>query len=220
MTRFTVDVAHSVMIPSDGLYLEGVLFIPKSATGLVLFVHGSGSSRLSVRNQYVARFLNEAKIATLLFDLLTVEEEKVDDRTGALRFDIPLLAVRLIDVTDWCIKQLVMSDFSIGYFGASTGAAAALVAAAKRATAIKAVVSRGGRPDLSGEDLAFVEAPTLFIVGSRDASVIDINQMAMSKMSSVKKMEIVAGATHLFEEPGTLEEVASLAEAWFNRYLK
>jgi len=219
MSEFIVDVEHSVKIPCGHIHVDGQLFIPKNASGLVLFVHGSGSSRFSVRNQAVARILNQANIATLLFDLFTPEEDEIDSRTGQLRFDIEFLASRLIEVTDWCVDHLVNLKSSIGYFGASTGGGAALVAAAKRAKVIKVVVSRGGRPDLAGESLAYVKAPTLLIVGGNDGVVIEMNQTAMSKLNCEKKLEIVADATHLFEEPGALDKVAQLARAWFLRFI-
>ena len=219
MAHFTVDTEHPVIIPSEEIHLDGLLHIPKDAKGIVLFVHGSGSSRFSVRNQHVASILNKAKLATLLFDLLTPEEEKIDTRTSEFRFDIEFLASRLIDVTNWCSKQLVAHELTVGYFGASTGGGAALVAAAKNAKTVKAIVSRGGRPDLAGESLPLVIAPTLLIVGGNDEVVIEMNQIAMSKMHCVKKLEIIPGATHLFEEPGALDEVARLAETWFIQYL-
>lgn len=219
MTHFTVDTEHPIIIPSDNVHLDGLLHIPKDARGVVLFAHGSGSSRFSTRNQYVARILNEAKLATLLFDLLTPEEEKIDMKTRELRFDIEFLASRLIDATDWCSRQLVTHKLTIGYFGASTGGGAALVAATKKSQAVKAVVSRGGRPDLAGDALPLVEVPTLLIVGGNDEPVIEMNQTALLKMHCIKQLEIVRGATHLFEEPGTLNEVARLATSWFSRYL-
>lgn len=219
MTHYTTDTEHPITIPSGKIHLDGILHIPSEAFGLVLFVHGSGSSRFSVRNQHVARVLNQAKLATLLFDLFTPEEDAVDARTSELRFDIPFLASRLIDATDWCAKQLVTHNFNIGYFGASTGGGAALVAAAKENAVVKAVVSRGGRPDLAGESLALVKMPTLLIVGGNDEPVIEMNQTAMAKMKCITKLEIVPGATHLFEEPGTLDQVADLAKAWFIQYL-
>lgn len=219
MMNFTLATEHPVSIPSQKVHLDGILHIPKEARGLVLFVHGSGSSRLSLRNRQVANFLNEARHATLLFDLLTPEEEIVDDQTRELRFDIEFLADRLVDVTDWCVKQLVMHHLTVGYFGSSTGGGAALVAAAKKANIVKAVVSRGGRPDLAGESLVHVEAPTLLIVGGHDEAVIEMNKSAMSKMHCIKQIEIIPGATHLFEEPGTLSQVSELAAMWFSKYL-
>ncbi len=219
MIDFTLETEHPVIIPSDKVQLSGLLHIPKDASGLVLFVHGSGSSRFSTRNKHVANVLNKAKLATLLFDLLTPEEEKIDMRTSEFRFDIEFLASRLIDTTDWCLKQLITQKLALGYFGASTGGGAALVAAAKEVKAVKAVVSRGGRPDLAGESLPLVQAPTLLIVGGNDEPVIEMNQNAMSKMHCITQLEIVPGATHLFEESDTLDEVARLARAWFVKYL-
>lgn len=219
MTIFSSNKLHELRIPSKDVHLDGLLYIPENAHGLVLFVHGSGSSRFSTRNQYVANMLNQANIATLLFDLLTPEEDVIDTRTSEFRFDIELLSSRLIDVTNWCTKELAIYHFSIGYFGASTGGGAALVAASQESSIIKAVVSRGGRPDLAGKFLSLVKAPTLLIVGGNDGPVIKMNQDAMSKMNCVNKLEIVSGATHLFEEPGTLDKVGYLAKAWFIKYL-
>ncbi len=217
--NFALAIEHPVIIPSNEVHLDGILHIPTDAKGLVLFVHGSGSSRFSLRNKQVATALNEAKIATLLFDLLTAEEEIVDDQTRELRFDIEFLASRLIDVTDWCIEQFVTSPLEIGYFGASTGGGAALMAAAQMPDKIKAVVSRGGRPDLAGDSLAQVKSPTLLIVGGNDEVVIELNKKAMSNLHCIKKLEIVPGATHLFEEPGALDQVSKLAKMWFTKYL-
>lgn len=207
-----------VQIPLDDIFLNGILQIPASAKSIVIFAHGSGSSRFSVRNQHVADILHHANIATLLFDLLTQEEDKTDEITSEYRFNIKLLASRLITATDWLSQQSITHELITGYFGASTGGGAALQAAAKRKT-VKAVVSRGGRPDLAGATLSEVTSPTLLIVGGQDDIVIQMNQDAMNKMHCIKKLEIVAGATHLFEEPGTLEEVASLAKDWFTEYL-
>src|SRR5438270_4242676 len=206
-----------VKIPAGAATLEGSLSLPHGATVLVLFVHGSGSSRHSPRNQFVARTLNAAGLATLLFDLLTPEEEAVDLRTAQHRFDISLLAERLVHATRWSLKNPVTHQLRIGYFGSSTGGGAALVAAAELAHDAGAVVSRGGRPDLAGEALPRVQAPTLLIVGGRDFGVIELNQQALAQMRTdvVKQIAIVPGATHLFEEPGTLEEVALLARDWF-----
>jgi len=187
-----------------------------------LFAHGSGSSRHSPRNRYVAKVLQEARLATLLIDLLTTEEESVDMWTRHLRFNIQLLAERLSNTTDWVIKNADTKNLSIGYFGASTGAGAALVAASERPRLVKAVVSRGGRPDLAGEDaLSLVKAPTLLIVGGNDDQVIEINRQALKLLRSLQQKElvIVPGATHLFEEPGTLEKVSELAANWFVKYL-
>lgn len=200
--------------------LHGNLFVPSEATGLVLFAHGSGSSRFSKRNQQVARYLNEQGLATLLFDLLTPNEEMIDIQTTQFRFNIPLLAERLAWTTDWALDQLTLKGLNIGFFGSSTGAAAALIAAAKRPEVVKAVVSRGGRPDLAYDFLPDVLAPTLFIVGGLDTEVIRLNQLAASKMqaASIKDLVIVEGATHLFEEPGKLDEVMTLAGKWFTRF--
>ena len=219
MTFYAKETEHPVIIPSGKVHLDGVLHIPANATGLVLFVHGSGSSRFSARNQYVARILNQANLATLLFDLLTPEEDVIDSKTAELRFDIEFLASRLIDTTDWCVKQLVTHKMVFGYFGASTGGGAAIVAAAKESK-VKAIVSRGGRPDLANEFLSQVQAPTLLIVGGDDEPVIAMNEEALSKMNCVKALKIIPGATHLFEEPGALEQVANLSKEWFLRYLK
>lgn len=208
-----------IEIPINSIYLNGILHIPENANGIVLFVHGSGSSRLSVRNQHVANVLNTANIATLLFDLLTPEEEEVDEFTREHRFNIELLASRLVAVTDWLLQQPKTNHLSIGYFGASTGGGAALQAAAKKQSVIKAVVSRGGRPDLAGAALSQVKAPTLLIVGGHDEPVIEMNQSAMKEMHCIKKLEIVTGATHLFEEPGALDDVSKLAKDWFIQYL-
>jgi putative phosphoribosyl transferase len=199
--------------------LEGDLSSPDNARGVVLFAHGSGSGRHSPRNRYVARVLQRAGLATLLIDLLTPDEESVDLRTGHLRFDIGLLAERLAGATEWLIDNPDTRDLRIGYFGASTGAGAALVAAAERPREVGAIVSRGGRPDLAGDALSHVEAPTLLIVGGDDVPVIAMNEEALGRLRAEKKLEIVAGATHLFEEPGALEQVARLAAGWFGRYL-
>lgn len=199
--------------------LEGDLAMPDSAQGIVLFAHGSGSSRLSPRNRFVAGYLQKQGLGTLLFDLLTRGEEEEDNYTMRLRFDIDLLASRLSDATVWLTSQKEMQNLSIGYFGASTGAAAALVAETKNSGVVRAIVSRGGRPDLAGSALRHVQAPTLLIVGGEDEQVIELNKIAMSQLSSVKKLEIVPGATHLFEEPGTLEAAAHLAGQWFLQYL-
>jgi putative phosphoribosyl transferase len=204
---------------SSSVTLEGNLSIPERPRGVVLFVHGSGSSRFSPRNQYVARVLQEAGFATLLIDLLTSQEEEQDRSTGHLRFNIDLLSERVVQVTNWLTAQPGIRDLKIGYFGASTGAAAALVAAASLPLAVRAVVSRGGRPDLARSFLPRVKAPTLLIVGSRDTQVIQLNQMALSLLQGEKRLVLVEGATHLFEEPGALEQVARLAREWFERYL-
>ncbi len=198
--------------------LAGNLEIPKDATGLVIFAHGSGSSRLSPRNQFVAKILNEANLGTLLIDLLTEKEEEIDDRTREIRFNIPFLAKRLGGITDWLRGQPTTKKLKMGYFGASTGAAAALVAAASRKD-IDAIVSRGGRPDLAGEALEHVTAPTLLLVGDQDFGVIELNQQAFDLLQTTKQLVLIPGATHLFEEPGTLEDVANFAQKWFSQYL-
>lgn len=199
--------------------LEGYLSIPTGATGVVVFAHGSGSSRHSPRNRYVADVLNEGGLATLLIDLLNADEQEVDLQTAQLRFDIPFLAHRLVSITQWLREQPQVSRLKVGYFGASTGAGAALVAAAELPGGIGAIVSRGGRPDLAGAALGRVEAATLAIVGSRDEQVLELNRQALARMHAVKELKIVPGASHLFEEPGTLEEVARLARAWFSNKL-
>jgi putative phosphoribosyl transferase len=210
---------RSVTIDTDRVTLNGDLSVPPGAVGVVLFAHGSGSSRHSPRNRSVAGVLRQAALATLLLDLLTANEERVDVETAALRFDIGLLARRLVGASEWLARELVTRALPLGYFGASTGGGAALVAAAQRPDAVRAVVSRGGRPDLAGEALAGVRAPTLLIVGGRDLPVIDMNRAAMARMTAETRLEIVPGATHLFEEPGALEQVAALARDWFLRYL-
>jgi dienelactone hydrolase len=199
--------------------LDGNLGIPEGAKGIVLFAHGSGSGRMSIRNRYVAEALREAGLATLLVDLLTPDEEEADLRTRQLRFDIGLLSGRLVGATDWLSENPNTRGLRVGYFGASTGAGAALVAAAERPGAVGAVVSRGGRPDLAGEALPRVKAPTLLIVGGEDEPVISMNSEAMEQMRAERELEIVPGATHLFEEPGKLVEVARLAAEWFARHL-
>ena len=208
-----------VRVPAAGVMLEGNLAIPPRASGIVLFAHGSGSSRHSPRNRAVARALSEGGLATLLVDLLTPAEESVDEQTGQLRFDIGLLADRLVDAADWLIANEETRSLPIGLFGASTGGGAALVAAAQRPNTVRAVVSRGGRPDLAGAALSRVRAPTLLIVGGRDNPVIELNRDAFERLRCEKKLEIVPGATHLFEEPGALEEVAHFARDWFRRFL-
>jgi putative phosphoribosyl transferase len=209
-----------VRIAIGPIILEGNLDIPDGAPAVVLFAHGSGSGRHSPRNRYVARVLRNAGLATLLMDLLTTDEEAMDIRTAHLRFDIPLLAKRLVGGTDWLRQAPETADFRIGYFGASTGAAAALVAAAKRPDTVGAVVSRGGRPDLAGDALPQVRAPTLLIVGGRDEPVITLNRQALAQLGArEKQLGIIPGATHLFEEPGALAEVARLATDWLTRHL-
>jgi dienelactone hydrolase len=215
------EPSHAVRIPSGETTLEGELSIPVGASGVVLFAHGSGSSRHSPRNQYVARVIREAGTGTLLFDLLTREEEAVDIRTRQLRFDIRLLARRLVDATNWVKREADLWHMRIGYFGSSTGGGAALVAAAELGDGVGAVVSRGGRPDLAGSDaLQRVEAPTLLIVGGLDGPVIGMNEEAYAWLRCEKELKILPGATHLFEESGKLEEVARLAAEWFRRHLQ
>ncbi len=205
---------------ADKQVLEGDLQIPLKARGLVLFAHGSGSSRHSPRNRFVAEVLQKGGLATCLIDLLTMEEERVDQRTAQLRFDIPLLAKRLDAVVRWIGQQESTRHLAIGLFGASTGAAAALYAAAEMQILIKAVVSRGGRPDLAAPILAKVHAPTLLIVGGADGIVIGMNEEALVQLKCEKRLQIVPGATHLFEEPGALEQVAALALTWFQKHLQ
>ena len=199
--------------------LEADLSLPDAARGIVVFAHGSGSSRFSPRNRQVAERLNEAKLATMLVDLLTSDEEAVDERTRKLRFDIGLLADRLIGLTDWLRVHQRTAGFRIGYFGASTGAGAALVAAAERPDTVDAVVSRGGRPDLAGAALVRVRAPTLLIVGGNDGPVIDMNWQALAALHCEKRLSLVPGATHLFEEPDALGAVSILARDWFKSHL-
>lgn len=215
----TAAVEHTVRVPAGGVQLDGALTIPSDADGVVLFAHGSGSSRHSPRNQYVAQSLVDGGLATLLIDLLTPHEERVDAVTRHHRFDINLLADRLTGAIDWLASEPSTRDLSVGLFGASTGGGAALVAAADRPERVGAVVSRGGRPDLAGPALAAVRSPTLLIVGERDEMVIQLNKQAMRAMRAPVQLEIVPRATHLFEEPGTLEEVARLAREWFARHL-
>jgi dienelactone hydrolase len=204
-----------VWVPIDDRSLSGDLCVPSGARGLVLFAHGSGSSRQSPRNRFVARTLEDRDQATLLMDLLTPEEEALDDRTAQHRFDIPMLAKRLVTIVDWLRTRADTAALPIGLFGASTGGGAALIAAADRPRDIAAVVSRGGRPDLAGAALSRVAAPTLLVVGGRDAPVIAMNRDAMRRITAEVGLEIVPGATHLFEEPGTLARVAQLAGEWF-----
>jgi dienelactone hydrolase len=210
---------ETVAIPVGKVQLAGTLRIPEHADGIVLFAHGSGSSRFSPRNRQVAAVLERAGLATLLIDLLSEDEEREDSRTGALRFDIPLLADRLLAATVRLHTNEGTTSLPLGFFGASTGAGAALLAAAGRPELVKAVVSRGGRPDLAGKALRHVSAPTLLIVGERDAVVLDLNQRAATEIATKCKLEIVPGATHLFEEPGALEVVAALARDWFSLHL-
>lgn len=208
---------RTIQIPPSGV--AGDLVIPVNARGVVIFAHGSGSSRLSSRNKFVAGVLQQADLATLLLDLLTADEEQIDFRTRHLRFDIDLLASRLIQATSWVANDPQIGRLPAGYFGASTGAAAALIAAAQAPEPIRAIVSRGGRPDLAGTALPKVKAPTLLIVGGDDSPVIELNEKALNELRCEKKLEIVPGATHLFEEPGTLEQVAGLASNWFQHHL-
>ena len=216
----SLEVSREVLVRIPGLVLDATLAIPREPKGVVLFAHGSGSSRFSRRNRYVARVLQDAGFATVLLDLLTRAEEAADERSGHLRFDIALLAERLAGATDWLRDEPATAALPVGYFGASTGAGAALVAAAERPDRVRAVVSRGGRPDLAGPVLGRVLAPTLLIVGGWDELVIAMNRAAMQRMQGAQvRLEIVPGATHLFEEPGKLEEVARLARGWFGGYL-
>jgi putative phosphoribosyl transferase len=214
------EISRPVYIPIDGGGLEGELMVPARATGIVIFAHGSGSSRQSRRNQFVATTIRESGIGTLLMDLLTAEEERVDTVTRHLRFDIGLLANRLLDAARFVSQLNETRGLRIGFFGASTGAAAALVAAAELREDVGAVVSRGGRPDLAGTSLTRVTSPTLLIVGGRDEPVMELNQQAYDQLKCKKELQIVPGATHLFEEPGALEEAARLAAGWFKQHLR
>lgn len=207
---------QTISIPAGQVQVPGDLIIPENAIGLVVFSHGSGSSRLSTRNRYVAKVLQDHGIATLLFDLLTPEE----DQDYQKRFEIPLLVERLVSVTNWVFQDEKTRKFRLGYFGSSTGAASALGAAAILGEKVKAVVSRGGRPDMAIPVLANVTAPVLLLVGGNDVQVIELNQQAYDRMPGVKEMKLIPGATHLFEEPGTLEQVSELAADWFRKYLK
>ena len=223
MTRGSTIVpeAQSVSIPAGAVTLRGDLALPPGAQGLVVFAHGSGSGRLSPRNRMVAERLNMGGFGTLLFDLLTEREEAADAETGTLRFAIDFLASRLIQATEWVLRRSESRSLRLGYFGASTGAAAALVAAATRPSAISAVVSRGGRPDLAGAHLREVAAPTLLIVGGADHVVLRMTRPALMQLGShIKELAVIPGATHLFEEPGALEQVSALALAWFTRHLR
>jgi dienelactone hydrolase len=215
-----VAIHDHLELPAAGVVLEADLVVPESAQGVVVFAHGSGSSRHSPRNRYVAAELQRAGLATVLADLLTPDEERLDLRTGAFRFNIGLLAARVTAATDWVAGHEPTAGLGIGLFGASTGAAAALVAAANRPDSVQAVVSRGGRPDLAGDLLGSVRQPTLLIVGGCDEVVIELNREAMRKLAGDTRLEIVPGATHLFEEPGALERVARLAQDWFVRHLR
>jgi dienelactone hydrolase len=209
----------TVAIPADGVLLEGDLTVPPHAPGIVVFAHGTGSGRFSPRNRAVAKVLVDAGLATLLMDLLTAEEETADLRTGHLRFDVALLGRRVVSTIDWLAEKAAVGQLPVGCFGASTGAAAALIAAAERPERVGAVVSRGGRPDLAGEALLRVTAPTLLIVGGNDPEVLRLNRQALGLLAGEARLEVVPGATHLFEEPGALERVAVLAREWFRRHL-
>jgi len=213
------DQKSEVSIPTGKENIEGTIEIPSGARAIVLFAHGSGSGRFSPRNNYVARLINKRGIATLLMDLLTAKEEIIDEQTAKYRFDIDLLARRLVDATIWLQNAPATTNLIVGYFGASTGAAAALIGAAKLPDKVKAVVSRGGRPDLAAEHLSKVRAPTLLIVGGDDFEVLELNKEALRQIHAEKKLEVVFGATHLFEEPGKLQEAAGLAIDWFEKHL-
>jgi dienelactone hydrolase len=213
-------IKKQVRIPCDSALLDGELIIPPSAKGIVLFAHGSGSSRHSPRNKFVANVIRKSNLGTLLFDLLTAEEEAIDVRTRQMRFDISMLARRLAAAALWLENVEETANLKIGFFGSSTGGGAALVAAAQLGEKIGAVVSRGGRPDLAGEALAKVKSPVLLIVGGLDEVVIELNEQALSRLRCEKELKIVPGATHLFEEPGKLETVADLAAEWFANHLK
>lgn len=214
------EVRSQVRIPAGSHTLAGELAIPEAAKGVVLFAHGSGSSRFSRRNQIVAVELRRAGLGTLLFDLLTAEEERADQTTGRFRFDVALLAERIAAATVWLKSSGRAADLPVGYFGASTGAAAALVASAALGGAVRAVVSRGGRPDLAGGALPYVQAPTLLIVGGRDPEVLELNRNALASLRCPAELVVIPGATHLFEEPGTLAEVSNLAAGWFRTHLR
>ena len=219
LSRQAATTTRPVQITLPDATLQGDLAVPHGASGIILFAHGSGSSRHSPRNRFVAESLQDAGFGTLLLDLLTEDEERQDLRTRSFRFDIDLLASRLSGAADWLQQHRPTPKADIGLFGASTGAAAALIAAADRPSLIAAVVSRGGRPDLAGAALPRVSAPTLLIVGGDDLPVIDLNRRAFAALSATKRLEIVPGASHLFEEPGALEQVARLAASWFEKYL-
>ena len=210
---------EDVRIAMEPITLEGNLAVPLDARGIVVFAHGSGSSRFSPRNRFVSTYLQSEGLATLLCDLLTREEEEIDRHTGSLRFDIDLLAGRLSGITRWVVSQQETRHLAVGYFGASTGAAAALIAETLNPGVVHAVVSRGGRPDLAGQALGQVQAPTLLIVGGNDHQVISINRQALELLTAKKQMVIVPGATHLFEEPGALQAVARFSSQWFRKYL-
>lgn len=211
---------EDIDIPVGEIMLKGNLIIPQEVKGIVLFAHGAGSSRFSPRNQHVAAMLNQAGLGTLLMDLLTEREEAIDMQTGHLRFDVEMLSERLVIAAEWVKGHSTTQALALGYFGSSTGAAAALIAAAKRPENVAAVVSRGGRPDLAEPYLSQVMAPVLLIVGGRDVPVIQMNQQAMQHLRIENKLEIIPGATHLFEEPGALDKVAELASNWFTIFLR
>ena len=214
------SIEQSVRVTCGEICLQGDLVIPPGAHAVVLFAHGSGSGRLSSRNRFVAAELQRAGMATLLFDLLTEEEDLIDRRTARFRFDIGVLAERLVGATDWVVAQPVLTGLAVGYYGASTGAAAALVAAAREGDRVGAIVCRGGRPDLAGDALSGVTAPTLLLVGGHDDAVIGLNELALIRLTAtMKELVIIPGASHLFEEPGKLEEVARLTARWFVRHL-
>ncbi len=219
MNEFVMDNTGDVIIPCDSIHLEGMLHIPNDAIGMVIFAHGSGSSRFSSRNQYIAHHLQQARLGTLLFDLLTAQEDQIDEVTKEYRFNIELLAERLLAVSNWILTHPIAQALPLGYFGASTGGGAALLAAANGNKLIKAIVSRGGRPDLAGIALQKVQAATLLLVGEQDEQVIKLNEQAYAQLHCPKKIIIIPGATHLFEEPGKLKEVAQFANAWFTEYL-
>ncbi len=214
-----VVAEQTVQVVMDGVMLPGLLSIPTDACGVVLFAHGSGSSRHSPRNRAVATTLQNGGLATLLIDLFTPEEELIDQHTAKLRFDVCLLALRLIGAAEWLARNAATAGLSVGYFGSSTGAAAALIAAAEHPAMVDAIVSRGGRPDLAGPALERVQAPTLLIVGGADTPVIGMNRTALDHLHCSKQLVIIPEATHLFEEPGTLSQVALLARGWFQQYL-
>jgi dienelactone hydrolase len=214
------DISESVLIPAGTVKLRGDLAVPDKATGLVVFAHGSGSSRLSPRNRAVARSLNESGLATLLIDLLDTQEEEMDHPTRRLRLDVQLLAERMVQIIDWLVLNEETKGMKIGLFGASTGAAAAIVAAGRRDKFVSAVVSRGGRPDLAADSLKELQAPTLLIVGGADVDVLELNTKAQAQIQCANKLAVVAGATHLFPEKEALEEVTTLARDWFAKHLK
>lgn len=219
-TDMDLRIDHGVSFKAGNARLEGEVKVPEGATGIVIFAHGSGSSRHSPRNQFVAEIIRRGGVGTFLFDLLTTQEEIEDRYTGHLRFDIGFLAERLMEATKWIMDEEEMQNLRIGYFGSSTGAAAALVGAAQMSDIVAAVVSRGGRPDLAGDSLPLVTAPTLLIVGGDDDVVIKLNEEAYALLNCEKRLKIIPGATHLFEEPGTLDHVASFASEWFRQKLQ